>query len=171
MSASAVDPELEPEVLEPDVLEPVYVRIDGIAEALRASASTSLLRALRDNGHTQVLGACEQGECGSCTIVIDGRMECACLVPVAICEGADIRTVRSEITSDLEVAMAQAGAVQCGFCTPGIVVAAQTALQSSVPLTTDAVKEALAGNLCRCTGYQAIIAAVIHVDQQRRNLI
>lgn len=150
------------------VTVPVNVTLDGRRTTLQATPTTSVLRALRDAGHTATTGACEQGECGSCSVELDGRVECACLVPALVCEGSEIRTVRSLVQHDLADALARHGAVQCGFCTPGIVVAAACALDRPAPLTEHDTREALAGNLCRCTGYEGIVAAVMEVDAARR---
>lgn len=154
-----------------DTTSGIELTVDGRPTVLDATPNTSLLRALRDGGQTATTGACEQGECGSCSVVIDGRLECSCLVPALACAGSDVRTVRSLVRADLADALAEQGAVQCGFCTPGFVVAAEAALAdqaSEGPLTDRRVREALAGNLCRCTGYEGIVAAVIQVDTQRR---
>jgi carbon-monoxide dehydrogenase small subunit len=147
----------------------VQITLDGKPVSLTISANTSLLRALRNAGHTAMQGACEQGECGSCTVVVDGRMQNACLTPAAVCESRDVRTVASLLRNDLAMAFARHGAVQCGFCTPGFVVAAEEALAADNPLTADEVRERLAGNICRCTGYLGIIEAILDVDRQRRN--
>jgi len=142
--------------------------LDGTPVELEAAPSTSLLRALRDAGHTRAQGACEQGECGSCLVRIDGVAQNSCLVPAAICENANVETVASLLNQDLADAFARHGAVQCGFCTPGFVVAAEAALASEDSLTYDTVRERLAGNICRCTGYHGIIEAVLEVSQLRR---
>jgi aerobic-type carbon monoxide dehydrogenase small subunit (CoxS/CutS family) len=146
----------------------VRLRLDGKSIELEATANTSLLRALRDAGHTRAQGACEQGECGSCLVRIDGVAQNSCLVPVAICEESNVETVASLLNQDLADAFARHGAVQCGFCTPGFVVAAEAALVSAESLTYDSVRERLAGNICRCTGYHGIIEAVLEVGQLRR---
>jgi carbon-monoxide dehydrogenase small subunit len=149
--------------------EDVALTVNGEATTLSVEADTSLLRALRDHGHTEVTGACEQGECGSCTVRLDDRTVCSCLVPAAICASASVTTVRGLLSADLADALSEYGAVQCGFCTPGFVVSATTALERSPqPLTRNDVRELLAGNLCRCTGYEALIDAIIHVDRARR---
>ncbi len=146
----------------------VDVVLDGVSVSLEASPATSLLRALRDAGHTAMQGACEQGECGSCTVVVDGRVQNACLTPAMSCESAVVETVTSLLREDLAAAFVRHGAVQCGFCTPGFVVAAEEALAAEHPLTADDVRERLAGNVCRCTGYLGIIDAVLEVDRERR---
>jgi aerobic carbon-monoxide dehydrogenase small subunit len=125
----------------------------------------SLLYVLRERlGLPGSKNACEQGECGSCTVYLDGVPVCACLVAAGQAQGREIVTVEG-LASDgklhpVQEAFIQAGAVQCGFCTPGLIVAAHDLLRR-VPHPSDLeVREALAGNLCRCTGYEKILAAV-----------
>jgi carbon-monoxide dehydrogenase small subunit len=108
--------------------------------------------------------ACEQGECGSCSVLLDGTLVCACLVLAAQADGHDVVTVEG-IGSDgrlhrVQEAFVEAGAVQCGFCTPGLVVATVDLLRRSPQPSDDEIREALSGNLCRCTGYQKILDAV-----------
>lgn len=146
----------------------VRLTLDGTAVELDTTASSSLLRALRDAGHTRAQGACEQGECGSCLVKIDGLVQNSCLVPAMICDDSNVETVASLMSQDLAVAFARHGAVQCGFCTPGFVVAAESALASGAELTHESVRERLAGNICRCTGYLGIIEAVLEVSHRRR---
>jgi carbon-monoxide dehydrogenase small subunit len=125
----------------------------------------SLLMALRD--HLDLPGsknACEQGECGSCSVYLDGQLVCACLVLAAQAEGRAVVTVEGLAPGDglheVQRAFVEAGAVQCGFCTPGLIVATHDLL-ARVPRPGDPeIREALAGNLCRCTGYEKILDAV-----------
>ncbi|UED87120.1 (2Fe-2S)-binding protein [Streptomyces profundus] len=126
----------------------------------------SLLYVLRERlGLPGSKNACEQGECGSCTVRMDGDLVCACLVAAGQAEGAEIRTVEGMADPDgqlapLQAAFVEAGAVQCGFCTPGLLLAAEELLER-VPRPADAdIREALSGNLCRCTGYENILDAV-----------
>lgn len=146
------------------------VYLDGTPLLLANLANNSLLRALRNAGCTRLQGACEQGECGSCLILVDGVAQNACLVPVSICDGASIQTVASLLKPDLARALMKHGAVQCGFCTPGFVVAAEEALEKSLSLTEESLRERLAGNICRCTGYQGIVDAILEVNRLRRNI-
>ncbi len=108
--------------------------------------------------------ACEQGECGSCSVLLDGTLVCACLVLGAQADGHEVTTVEGLAEGDrlhrVQEAYVQAGAVQCGFCTPGLVVATVDLLQSNPSPTDDEIREALSGNLCRCTGYAKIFDAV-----------
>jgi len=148
--------------------EQIRLQLDGVSTALDVSPETSLLRALRDGGFTATTGACEQGECGSCTVRLNGRFVCSCLVPALICDGSDVATVRSMLRPDMAAALVAHGAVQCGFCTPGFVVEAERLLAAPERLTLDEVREGLAGNLCRCTGYDGLLSAILDVDESRR---
>ena len=125
----------------------------------------SLLFALRE--HMALPGsknACEQGECGSCSVLLDGVLVCACLVLAAQADGHEIVTVEGLAEngrlSRVQAAFAEAGAVQCGFCTPGLVVATADLLRRIPQPSDDEIREALSGNLCRCTGYAKIFDAV-----------
>ena len=125
----------------------------------------SLLYALRERmGLPGSKNACEQGECGSCSVYLDGTLVCACLVLAGQAEGRDIVTVEGIGAVDslhpVQAAFVEAGAVQCGFCTPGLVVATHDLLRRIPKPTTLQIREALAGNICRCTGYAKIIDAV-----------
>jgi aerobic carbon-monoxide dehydrogenase small subunit len=125
----------------------------------------SLLFALREKlGLPGSKNACEQGECGSCSVLLDGTLVCACLVLAAQADGHDVTTVEGLAAEDelhpVQQAFVDAGAVQCGFCTPGLVVAAADLLRRSPDPTDDEIREALSGNLCRCTGYAKIFDAV-----------
>jgi aerobic carbon-monoxide dehydrogenase small subunit len=125
----------------------------------------SLLYVLRERmGLPGAKNACEQGECGSCTVYLDGVAVCACLVAAGQAQGRSVVTVEGlaggEELHPVQEAFVEAGAVQCGFCTPGLLVAAHDLL-TRVPSPSDLeIREALAGNLCRCTGYEKILAAV-----------
>jgi aerobic carbon-monoxide dehydrogenase small subunit len=125
----------------------------------------SLLYVLRERlGLPGSKNACEQGECGSCSVYLDGVLVCACLVLAGQAEGAEIVTVEGLAPDDtlhpVQEAFVEAGAVQCGFCTPGLIVATHDLLARNPSPTDPEIREALAGNLCRCTGYEKILAAV-----------
>jgi len=124
----------------------------------------SLLNVLRDDlGLPGSKSACEQGECGSCSVILDGELVCSCLVMAADVEGSSVTTVEGVASDDLhpvQEAMHRAGAVQCGFCTPGIVVAAVDLFEQNPAPSPVEIREALAGNICRCTGYGAILRAL-----------
>jgi len=128
-------------------------------------AGVSLLSALRDDlGLPGSKNACEQGECGSCSVWLDGVLVCACLVLAMQASGREVRTVESLSVEDrlhpVQDAFVEAGAVQCGFCTPGLIVAVTDLLEQEPHPSEPAVREALSGNLCRCTGYAKILDAV-----------
>jgi carbon-monoxide dehydrogenase small subunit len=125
----------------------------------------SLLHVLRERlGLPGAKNACEQGECGSCSVYLDGRLVCACLVLAGQAEGREVTTVEGLAPegelSPVQEAFLQAGAVQCGFCTPGLIVATDDLLGRNPEPTDGEIREALAGNLCRCTGYEKILDAV-----------
>ena len=132
---------------------------DGVWEG------ASLLTALRDDlGLPGSKNACEQGECGSCSVYLDGTLVCSCLVLAAQAEGRDVVTVEGIADGDglheVQRAFVEAGGVQCGFCTPGLIVASHDLLRRNGRPSDPEIREALAGNLCRCTGYEKIIDAV-----------
>ncbi|MGM0356974.1 (2Fe-2S)-binding protein [Streptomyces sp. ECR3] len=125
----------------------------------------SLLYVLRERlGLPGSKNACEQGECGSCTVRLDGAPVCACLVAAGQAEGSEVVTVEGladgEELAPVQRAFLDAGAVQCGFCTPGLLVAADALLRRRPAPADEDIREALAGNLCRCTGYETIMDAV-----------
>ena len=125
----------------------------------------SLLYVLRERmGLPGSKNACEQGECGSCTVYLDRVPVCACLVAAGQAEGRDVRTVEGLASGDelapIQQAFLEAGAVQCGFCTPGLLIAAHDLLERQARPSDAEIREALAGNLCRCTGYETIMEAV-----------
>ncbi|MBA3232945.1 MAG: (2Fe-2S)-binding protein [Propionibacteriales bacterium] len=125
----------------------------------------SLLYALRERmGLPGSKNACEQGECGSCTVYLDGLPVCACLVAAGQAQGRDIMTVEGLAGDDglhpVQQAFVEAGAVQCGFCTPGLLVQTHDLLRRDPDPDDAEIREALAGNLCRCTGYEKILDAV-----------
>jgi carbon-monoxide dehydrogenase small subunit len=143
----------------------VELSVNGEQVSARVTHPGSLLDLLRDDlGLPGSKDACEQGECGSCSVILDGELVCSCLVMAADVAGSSVTTVEG-IGSDgnlhpVQEAMHRAGAVQCGFCTPGIVVAAVDLFNHNPHPTTTEIKEALAGNICRCTGYGAILRAL-----------
>jgi aerobic carbon-monoxide dehydrogenase small subunit len=144
----------------------IELTVNGEGREADVWGGESLLFALRERlGLPGSKNACEQGECGSCSVLLDGRLVCACLVLAAQADGHDVVTVEGLAAADAELhpvqdAFVQAGAVQCGFCTPGLVVAAADLLRRTPRPSDDEIREALSGNLCRCTGYQKILEAV-----------
>jgi carbon-monoxide dehydrogenase small subunit len=155
------------------VTEHYTLRVNGDDHDVRdAWLGESLLYVLRERlGRMGAKAACEQGECGSCSVLVDGVLTCACLVLAASAVGREIITVEG-LTTDGELSAVQRafvdeGAVQCGFCTPGLVVAVHDLLARRPRPTDLEVREALSGNLCRCTGYGRILAAVQAAAQDR----
>jgi carbon-monoxide dehydrogenase small subunit len=143
----------------------VTVTVNGERHEAEVWEGESLLFALRERlGFPGSKNACEQGECGSCSVLLDGELVCACLVLAAQADGHDVVTVEGLGAGDdlhpVQQAFVDAGAVQCGFCTPGLVVATAALLQRTPNPSEDEIREALSGNLCRCTGYMKIFDAV-----------
>jgi aerobic carbon-monoxide dehydrogenase small subunit len=143
----------------------IRLTVNGERRETDVWAGDSLLTMLRDSlGLPGSKNACEQGECGSCSVLMDGTLVCACLVLAAQADGHEIRTVEGLAEGGrlhrVQQAFVEAGAVQCGFCTPGLVVAAADLLARSPSPSDDEIREALSGNLCRCTGYAKIVTAV-----------
>ena len=143
----------------------VNVTVNGERHEAEVWEGESLLFALRERlGFPGSKNACEQGECGSCSVLLDGELVCACLVLAAQADGHDVVTVEGLGAGDdlhpVQQAFVDAGAVQCGFCTPGLVVATAALLQRTPNPSEDEIREALSGNLCRCTGYMKIFDAV-----------
>ena len=143
----------------------IDLTVNGERHEADVWAGESLLYVLRERlGLPGSKNACEQGECGSCSVLLDGKLVCACLVLAAQAEGHELVTVEG-LAEDRELhpvqeAFAETGAVQCGFCTPGFVVATADLLARNPRPTDDEMREALSGNLCRCTGYAKIFDAV-----------
>jgi carbon-monoxide dehydrogenase small subunit len=143
----------------------VAFTVNGEPHEAEVWEGESLLFALRERlGLPGSKNACEQGECGSCSVLLDGRLVCSCVVLAAQADGHDVVTVEG-LAEDgrlhrVQEAFAAAGAVQCGFCTPGFVVAAADLLEHVADPSDDEIREALSGNLCRCTGYAKIFDAV-----------
>ena len=139
--------------------------INGESREAEVWPGSSLLFALRDAfGLPGSKNACEQGECGSCSVLLDGALVCSCLVLAAQADGHEVVTVEGLAGNGqlhpVQEAFVRAGAVQCGFCTPGLVMAAVDLLAHNPSPSEDEIREALSGNLCRCTGYAKIFEAV-----------
>jgi CO/xanthine dehydrogenase Mo-binding subunit/aerobic-type carbon monoxide dehydrogenase small subunit (CoxS/CutS family) len=143
----------------------IHTTVNGVRHAVGVGPADTLLTVLRDQlGLTGTKNACEEGECGSCSAWLDGDPVCSCLVPAVQVDGRDVRTVEA-LAADgrldpLQDAFLAAGAVQCGFCTPGMLVAASDLLARSPHPGDDEIREALAGTFCRCTGYAKVVEAV-----------
>ena len=151
------------------------LHVNGEERPVRDSwLGENLLDVLRDRlGLMGSKGACEQGECGSCSVLVDDELVCSCLVMAASATGQAIVTVEGiapeGAPSDVQQAFVDAGAVQCGFCTPGLIMAVHDLLERSPEPGDTEIREELAGNVCRCTGYGRIIDAVQQVAVTRRS--
>ena len=143
----------------------ISLRVNGRDVQADCWEGESLLYALREKlGFPGSKNACEQGECGSCSVLLDGTLVCSCLVLAAQADGHDVTTVEGIADGDglheVQRAFVEAGGVQCGFCTPGLIVATEDLLRRNPRPNDDEIREALSGNLCRCTGYAKIFDAV-----------
>ena len=145
---------------------PVQLTLNGEERAEFVESGTTLLKALRERfGDTSPKGGCHQGTCGACSVMVDGELRLACLTLAETCDGATMETTASlaegGVLHPLQRAFLDGFAAQCGFCTPGMIMAAKALLDRTPNPSRDEVVEALAGNICRCTGYEAIINAVL----------
>ena len=151
----------------------ISITVNGDPVVQAVDPCDTLLSVLR--GQLHLIGTkwgCLTGDCGACTVIVDGRSVVSCLQIVGPLDGADVTTIeglagRGNVMNDLQEAFVTHGAAQCGFCTPGMVVAAEQLLRDGVEPEEAAVREGLAGNLCRCTGYTKIIDAVLSVAHSR----
>jgi carbon-monoxide dehydrogenase small subunit len=147
--------------------------VNGSPEEVEGAPMERLLDVLRQRlGLTGTKEGCGEGECGACTVLIDGRAVNSCLVPVCQVEGQSIRTVESLGTpaalNPLQQAFLESGGAQCGICTPGMLMTATAWIEQGGSADPDAIRRVLAGNLCRCTGYQHIVNAVIEAVRARK---
>jgi carbon-monoxide dehydrogenase small subunit len=155
-----------------DFLLDIDVTVNGEVVAERIEARKSLADFLREDvGFTGTHLGCEHGVCGACTVRVDGKIVRACLMLAVQCDGAKVETIEGlsdagEI-ADLQAAFAQRNALQCGYCTPGMLIAAQDLLGRGEVPSREAIRDHLSGNYCRCTGYQAIVDVVEAVAQSR----
>lgn len=151
----------------------VNLKVNGVDRAFLARPETTLLLALREQlGLTGAKRGCAQGACGSCTVLLDGAPVVSCLVPAATVDGGDIGTVEGLADgpelSDVQQAFLDGFATQCGFCTPGMIMSAEALLARNPDPTIAEVNEAISGNVCRCTGYEPIVSAVLDAARRRR---
>lgn len=144
--------------------DPVEVEVPGMRRLL------DVLR--EDLALTGTKEGCGEGECGACSVLLDGAVVDSCLVPICQVDGASVRTVEglgsTDQLNDLQAAFLQTGGAQCGICTPGMLIAAEAFLTSGAAISDEAIREAIAGNLCRCTGYTKIVEAIALAGEQRR---
>jgi carbon-monoxide dehydrogenase small subunit len=145
---------------------PIRLTLNGEEKAEFIDSGTTLLKALRDKmGDTSPKGGCHQGTCGACSVIIDGELKLSCLVLAETCDGATVTTTaglaEGGVLHPLQRAFMDGFAAQCGFCTPGMIMAAKALLDRTPNPTREDVVEAISGNICRCTGYEPIIQAVL----------
>jgi carbon-monoxide dehydrogenase small subunit len=144
--------------------DPVEVEVPGMRRLL------DVLR--EDLALTGTKEGCGEGECGACSVLLDGAVVDACLVPVCQVDGTSVRTVEGlgneNALNELQAAFLETGGAQCGICTPGMLMAAEAFIASGAPVGDDAIREAIAGNLCRCTGYTKIVEAIAQAAESRR---
>jgi carbon-monoxide dehydrogenase small subunit len=150
----------------------INVRVNGEDISARVEARTTLVDFLREDlALTGTHIGCEHGVCGACTVRLDGAVVRGCLVLAVQCDGAAVETIEgvsdSGAIADLQLAFQQRNALQCGYCTPGMLIGAQELLARGGVPSRDVIREHLSGNYCRCTGYQAIVDAVESVAQER----
>jgi carbon-monoxide dehydrogenase small subunit len=143
----------------------ISVFVNGADVEVDVDGWESLLYVLREKmGLPGAKGACEQGECGSCSVILDGRLVCSCLVLAEDAANSELLTVEGIASAEglhpIQQALLDHGGVQCGFCTPGFVVAAVALFEENPAPSGDEIREALAGNICRCTGYGSILRAL-----------
>jgi len=152
----------------------VTLRVNGRTHDVALAPNTTLLEALRDLGYTDVKSGCEKGDCGACAVLLDGVAVNSCLVLAWQAEGAEIVTNSGlgtiETPHPIQETFADTGAVQCGFCTSGMIVATKALLDRNPNPTEDEIREALSGNLCRCTGYGQIVEAVRLAAERMRDV-
>lgn len=146
------------------------LKVNGDRYEVFVEPSRTLLEVLRDElSLTGAKEGCGQGECGSCTVLIDGRPELACLILAPSAEGHEIMTIEgladANTLDPLQEAFVEHGAIQCGYCTPGMILSSKALLKRNPNPSREEIKRGIAGNLCRCTGYQKIVDAVYAVSQ------
>ncbi|WP_134764622.1 (2Fe-2S)-binding protein [Nocardioides sp. 1609] len=151
----------------------VNLKLNGVDKAFMARPETTLLLGLREQlGMMGAKRGCAQGACGSCTVLLDGSPVVSCLVPAVTVDGSTVGTVEGlsdgQVLSDVQQAFLDGFATQCGFCTPGMIMSAEALLERNPDPTTEEVQEAISGNVCRCTGYEPIITAILDAAARRR---
>ena len=146
----------------------IDLQVNGQPVSLPTTAEKNLLRFLREHNYWDVKCGCEEGDCGSCAVLLDGVAVKSCVTLAAACAGREIWTNRGlgrtdDLTKKLHTAFVESGAIQCGFCTCGMIIAAKYYLEQGGKADRALIKEAISGNLCRCTGYKKIVDAVYQV--------
>jgi aerobic-type carbon monoxide dehydrogenase small subunit (CoxS/CutS family) len=153
----------------------VILRVNGELRSATVAPETTLLALLRESFNlTGAKLGCDVGDCGACTVIVDGRAVNACLMLARQAEGRDVLTIEGLATRErlhpLQRAFEELAALQCGFCGPGVILSAKALLDENPAPTTGEIREAIAGNLCRCTGYAKIVEAVEHAARSMRDV-
>jgi carbon-monoxide dehydrogenase small subunit len=148
----------------------IRLKVNGIVYKVKTEPIRTLLQVIREDlGLTGTKSGCERGECGACTVIVDGLAINSCLMPVIEAEGKEILTIeglaRDEQLHPLQEKFIELGAIQCGFCTPGMIMTAKALLDRNPNPTEEEIRREIAGNLCRCTGYDKIVEAILAVAE------
>jgi len=148
----------------------IVLKVNGIGYQLNIEPQRTLVEVLRETlGLTGTKKSCSEGECGACTVLMDGKPVTSCLVLALDAQGKEITTIEGlsdgEKLHPIQEAFLKHGAIQCGFCTPGMVIAAKALLDENPKPTADEVRKGISGNLCRCTGYQQIVDAILDASR------
>ncbi len=141
--------------------------VAGIAEP-----GTTLLRFLRENGHTEVKRGCDEGDCGACTVLLEGKAVTSCLVLAVQADGKEVTTIKKQddpLIEKLREAFVKHEGIQCGYCTPGMIMTARWLLSENPRPSRDEIREGISGNLCRCTGYQKIVDAIEYASKNLKS--
>lgn len=148
----------------------ISLEVNGSVLKALAAPHNTLLEVLRDSGHVEVKCGCEKGDCGACAVILDGEAVDACLTLAWLADGSRVQTVKGIGTAakphPLQTAFIEEGSVQCGYCIPGVIVAAKALLDENTDPSDDDIRVALSGNLCRCTGYTRIFSAIRKAARQ-----
>lgn len=145
----------------------IKVRVNGKWVSRRVQPETTLLNFLRNTGFTEVKKGCEEGDCGACTVLLDDKAVTSCLVFARQADGKDVMTVKNEndpLLKEIKKAFVRYEALQCGYCTPGMLLTSRWLLSENLKPNREEIRDALSGNLCRCTGYRKIVDAIEYVS-------
>ena len=147
----------------------VKVNDEGVTGLVKPA--TTLLQFLRDNGYTEVKRGCDEGDCGACAVLLDGKAITSCVVLAVQADGKEVTTIKKagdHLLEALKEAFVSYEACQCGFCSPGLIITARWLLSEKPKPSREEIRDAISGNLCRCTGYQKIIDAIEHVSREEK---